>query len=160
MHKIKVAGYVKLAKLWNTNKNKALIYHNEYYKNKYSEINDFELINVYVDITGKKEIYKRPEMIKLLNDCINGKVDCIATQTKAYLAPNILEMCFLLLFLLDANIDIITEDEIYNINTLINEDNQKQELYNMAQKYVSINSYEYKSWNNKIYKAIEHINYN
>ena len=54
MTKYKVAGYVKLAKLWEKNKDKAILYHEEYYLNKFFDSNNFELIDVYIDITGKK----------------------------------------------------------------------------------------------------------
>ena len=35
---------------------------------------DKKLVGVYIDITGNKEIYKRPEMVHLLKDCKNGSI--------------------------------------------------------------------------------------
>lgn len=54
-----VAGYVKLAKLWEKNKKQALEYHREYYSEKYLKIENYMLYDVYVDITGQKQIYKK-----------------------------------------------------------------------------------------------------
>ena len=95
----RVAGYVKLAKLWEKNKEAALSYHKRYYKEKCDKIPGWILQGVYVDITGQKLIYKRPQMLHLLKACRNGEVDCIAAQTKAYLAANSEEFCYLLKFL-------------------------------------------------------------
>ena len=58
----RVAGYVKLAKLWEKNKEAALSYHKRYYKEKCDKIPGWIFQGVYVDITGQKLIYKRPQM--------------------------------------------------------------------------------------------------
>ena len=65
---VSVAGYVKLAKLWEKNRDKAVEYHHKYYKDKYADDDSVELYDVYIDITGQKNIRKRPEMIRLLKD--------------------------------------------------------------------------------------------
>ena len=92
-----VAGYVKLAKLWERNRKQAIAYQNEYYRKIYTDNDSFTLVGVYVDITGRKEIKNRPEMIRLLTDCTNGQIDQIVVQTKGYLAANIREFCYLIL---------------------------------------------------------------
>ena len=108
-----VAGYVKLAKLWEKNKKQALEYHREYYSEKYLKIENYMLYDVYVDITGQKQIYKRPEMLRLLKDCAEGKVNCIASQTKAYLAANGQEFCYFLKLVWELNpeMEVITETQ-------------------------------------------------
>ena len=123
--KLRVAGYVKLEKLWERRRAQALEYHTKYYAKKYSDSTDFELVGVYIDITGRKEIKNRPEMLRLIHDCKEGRIDCIATQSRAYLAANTGEFCSLIRYLFDmaTPIHIITEDEAYNINTIINEMN-------------------------------------
>ena len=95
----RVAGYVKLAKLWEKRRDAALKLHNDYFRQKYENIPDFELVHVYVDITGQKTITKRQEMIQLLKLCVGSEVDIIDVPTKAYLAANMEEFCFLLHFL-------------------------------------------------------------
>jgi len=68
-HKYKVGGYVKLAKLWERSKDAAVAYHSSYYVEKFRDDADKRLVGVYIDITGNKEIYKRPEMVHLRSDC-------------------------------------------------------------------------------------------
>ena len=159
MSKYKVAGYVKLAKLWEKNKDKALIYHKKYYVDKFSDSPCFELADVYIDITGKKETFNRPEMIRLLSDIEQQNVNCIFTQTKGYIAANPKEFCYIikLLFEFNPNINIVTEDENYNINTFVNEDSQKEALIEMANHYVSLNLQDYNNWKDKIIQAINTI---
>ena len=98
--KYKVGGYVKLAKLWERSKDAAVAYHSSYYAEKFRDDADRRLVGVYIDITGNKEIYKRPEMVHLLKDCKNGSVNLIFSQTRAYIAANTCDFCFLLKYLL------------------------------------------------------------
>ena len=80
-HRYKVGGYVKLAKLWERSKDAAVAYHSSYYAEKFKTDSDKKLVGVYIDITGNKEIYKRPEMVHLLKDCKNGSINLIFSQT-------------------------------------------------------------------------------
>lgn len=162
MTKYKVAGYVKLAKLWEKNKDKALIYHRNYYEDKFCNSPCFEIVDVYIDITGKKEIFNRPEMIRLLSDIEQHKVNCMFTQTKGYIAANPKEFCYLikLMFEFNSDMNIVTEDVEYNMNTFVNEDSQKEELIQMANRYASLNPKDYNNWKAKIIKAIKMIRNN
>ena len=119
-----------------------------YYVRRYSDSDLFELVGVYVDITGQKEIRNRPEMLRLLQNCREGYIDCIATQTKAYLAANTGEFCKLIRYLFDMKvpIHILTEDGDYNINTLVNDDHQREELYRMAYRFTEIDPEDYRKW--------------
>ena len=92
----KVAGYVKLAKLWEKKEDSAIAYHKKYYAAKFDGIDGYTLVDVYIDITGKKEICKRLEMVRLIRDCQRGRINCIATQSRAYLAANTKEFCYLI----------------------------------------------------------------
>lgn len=47
----RVAGYVKLAKLWEKRRDAALKLHNDSFRQKYENTSGFELVHVYVDIT-------------------------------------------------------------------------------------------------------------
>lgn len=155
--KLRVAGYVKLAKLWERSRVQAIEYHNKYYAHKFADIENVELVDVYIDITGRKEIKNRPEMLRLIHDCKEGRVDCIATQTRAYLAANTGEFCSLIRYLFDmANpIHIITEDVEYNIDTITNDDHQREELYQMAYRFTEMNPDEYRKWIEGIFLGID-----
>ena len=118
--KYKVGGYVKLAKLWERSKDAAVAYHSSYYAEKFRDDADKRLIGVYIDITGNKEIYKRPEMVHLLKNCKNGVVNLVFSQTRAYLAANTCDFCFLLKYLFDLpmRVDIVTDDDDQRIDTI------------------------------------------
>ena len=139
-----------------------LNYHEEYYLNKFFDSNNFELIDVYIDITGKKEIFNRREMVRLLSDIELQKVNCIFTQTKGYLAANPREFCYLIKLMFEFNTDlhIVTEDKEYNINTFRNEDSQKEELLKLSNHYVGLNPKDYENWKQKIIKIINNVRNN
>lgn len=159
MDKIKVAGYAKLAKLWEKRRNEAIPYYHKYYEEKFADSDVYELADVYVDITGNKQIVKRFEMVRLLKECMEDKVGCIATQTKGYLAADTREFCYLFKFLCDigSGIHLITEDDNYNINTVINEDMQLQALLKMVENYIALNPSDYASWKESILTAINKL---
>lgn len=155
--KLRVAGYVKLAKLWERSRTQAIEYHTKYYARKFDGSDNFELVDMYIDITGRKEIKNRPEMLRLIHDCKEGRIDCIATQTRAYLAANTGEFCSLIryLFAMATPIHIVTEDQQYNIDTIINDDHQKEELYRMAYRFTEMNPDEYRKWIEGIFLGID-----
>jgi len=139
---------VKLAKLWERRRDAAVANQYRYYGEKFKDDDRFELADVYVDITGQKEIPNRPEMVRLLHDCMAGRIDVIATQTKAYLAANPADFCYLVKFLFDLEppIDLITEEEKYSIDTITNDDDQRGALSGMVNKFVSMTQSEYANW--------------
>ena len=148
IEKKRVAAYVKLAKLWERSREKAVAHQLEYYTEKFKDSEVYELVAVYIDITGQKDIPNRPEMVHLLHDCMEGQIDVIATQTKAYLAANAADFCYLVKFLfdLDPPIHIVTEEEKYRINTITNDEDQREALYGMANKFASMTQNEYANW--------------
>lgn len=154
--KKRVAGYVKLARSWEKRREAAISYHDRYYSGKYADPDGSELAGVYVDITGNKKIRSRPEMMRLLKDCRDGKIDCIATQTKGYLAADTREFCYLFRLLREFNggIDLVTEDEAYNIDTIQNAENQLQELVRMTEKYISLDPADFDGWKSRIMEGI------
>ena len=156
MNAMRYAGYVKLAKLWERSRDSAITYHRNYYADLVQSMPDATLADVYIDITGQKEIRNRKEMIRLLKDCRDRKVDCILTQTKAYLAANSREFCYLFRYLSDIpnRVDIVTEDEQYHINTIHNSDNQKEALLEMANSYIQFHPDDYIKWKQNIDNAI------
>ena len=98
-------------------------------------------------------------MVRLLRDCMEGRIDIIATQTKAYLAANAAEFCYLVKFLFDleTRIDIITEEEKYKIDTLIDKDGQREALYAMADQFVSMTERVYADWLEKLLQSMDKL---
>ena len=154
-----VAGYVKLAKLWERNREEAVELHYAYFEERCRTEADTKLVDVYIDITGNKHLYKRKEMVRLLRDCQHGKIDLIWSQTRAYLAPNSEEMCFLMKYLFDMpfRIDILTDDNDRRMDTISNAENQRESLIKMAESYVNLETKEYESWCNNITKAMKEL---
>ena len=150
---------MKLAKLWERRRDVALKYHNDYFAEKYEDAPGYALQGVYIDITGNKEIRKRRAMLRLLRACRQGTVNCISTQTSAYLAANSLEFNYLLhfLFSLRNRIDIVTEDDNYHIDTIRDEDGQREALRKMAADFVSIDPAEYQKWEGEVLQAINDL---
>lgn len=155
--KYNVAGYVKLAKLWEKRRDEALMYHRQYYTEKYRNSEQFQLVDVFVDITGEKRIAKRKAMLRLIRQCMDGTVDCVAAQTKAYLSADTREFCYLIKLFsgLKQGIELVTEDTDYHIDTIINTENQKEALLEMAEKYIALNPGDYAKWLKTISEAIE-----
>ncbi len=156
---IRVAGYVKLAKLWERARDQAIPLHKKYYAEKYQNNTQMELVDVYIDITGQKQMFKRPEMLRLIRDCELGKIDLIAAQTKGYLAANSQELCYLMKYLasLPNQIDIITEDTNYRINTMRNVDHQREALLQMAEDYIAMDKHAFDVWQEKIRLGISKL---
>ena len=154
---VNVAGYAKLAKMWERSREDALSFQRSYYRDKFANNPEFRLVDVYVDITGSKNISKRPEMLRLLKDCMSGKIDLICVQTRGYLAANMKEFCYLVRFLFDLErrIDVATEDDNNNINTILNKDDQRRELREAAGKYSNLNPADYAVWKNEILEAVK-----
>lgn len=122
--KYRVGGYVKRAKLNLRNGKDVRAFHKLYYEDKFSGIDDCELVDVYIDITGNKEIAKRPEMIRLMRDCADGKINLIATETKAYLAANVLPTVDMLLMVFFNDGDV----KEFNVRALLDEHPEFAEL--------------------------------
>lgn len=155
--RIKVAGYVKLAKLWEKRREEAMRYHQRYYSDMFLNNGEFELMGVYVDITGSRQTAKRGEMVRLLKDCSDGKVQCIASQTRGYLAANTQEFCYLVKMLFDMGIHLITEDETYHIDTIRDTDGQKAALQKMAEDFIGLDPERYSAWREDILEEIRRI---
>jgi hypothetical protein len=49
-----------------------------------------------------------------------------------------------------SRIDLVTEDADYNINTIINAEQQREELLAAAKKYISVEPARYLEWVNKV----------
>ena len=133
--KYKVGGYVKLAKLWERSKDAVVAYHSSYYAEKFR---DFLLCSLCTPL----------QMVHLLKDCKKGAVNLIFSQTRAYLAANTCDFCFLLKYLFDLpmRVDIVTDDDDQRIDTILDVENQRQNLKELAEKYTSIRRKDYLEW--------------
>ena len=155
---LRVGGYVKLAKLWEKNRASAVELHLAYFEERCGSDESLQLKDVYIDITGNKHVYKREQMVALLKSCMDQEIDVIITPSRAYLAPNSQEFCYLLKFLFDLPrpIDIVSDDDDYRIDTILNVENQKENLRAMAEKFIRLDPGEYEDWKKRLLAAMEH----
>ena len=155
----KIGGYVKRAKLNLRNEKDIRAFHRGIFDRRFGGLEDCELVDVYIDITGSKEICKRPEMLRLMRDCAEGKVNLVFAETKGYLAANTKEFCYWLHFIfnLDSPVEIITDDEQFNINTILNVDHQREALIKMAEDYIYLNPPDHQKWLSGVLTAIANL---
>lgn len=90
----RIGGYVKRAKLNLRNEREIRAFHRNAIERRFGDFEDGTLVDVYIDITGYKETAKRPEMLRLMRDCADGKVNLIFAETKGYLTANTREFCY------------------------------------------------------------------
>lgn len=155
----KVGCYVKRAKLNLRNGDDVKAYHRIFFEKRFYELSDCILVDVYIDITGRKEISKRPEMLRLLRDCAAGKVNLIVSETKGYLAANMKEFCYWMnyVFSLGNRVDIICDDAKFPINTILNVEQQREALIKMAEDYIYLNPPEHQRWVREVVSAIANL---
>ncbi len=152
----RIGGYVKRAKLNLRNREDVVAFHRGIIERRFGSFEDGVLVDVYIDITGHKETYKRPEMLRLMRDCADGKVNLIFSETRGYLAANTKELCYWLHFIFNADqrVDILTDDDQFNINTILNADNQREALKKMADDYIYLNPPDHQKWLSNVITAI------
>ena len=155
----KIGGYVKRAKLNLRNEGDIRAFHRGIFEQRFGGFEDGNLVDVYIDITGHKETCKRPAMLRLMRDCAEGKVNLVFAETKGYLAANTREFCYWLHFMFNLNdrVDIITDDDQFNINTIMNEERQREALIKMAEDYIYLNPPDYQKWLSGVVSAIANL---
>lgn len=155
----RVGGYVKRAKLNLRNGAEVKAFHHETMEERFSGFADCVFVDTYIDITGYKETSRRPEMLRLMRDCAEGEINLVFAETKGYLAANTREFCYWLHFIfnLDQRVDLVTDDDQFNINTIINEDGQREALEKMAEDYIYLNPPDYQKWLSGVITAIARL---
>lgn len=88
-----------------------------FYKNKINAEPSYELVDIYADegITGTST-EKREDFMRLMNDCLNGKVDLIITKSITRFARNTLDSISWIRKLKEIGVDIFFELE--NLHSL------------------------------------------
>lgn len=88
-----------------------------YYKEMISQRSDWVLADIYADeaITGT-QVKKRDDFQRLINDCLNGKIDLVITKSISRFARNTVDTLKYVRKLKERNVAVFFEKE--NINTL------------------------------------------
>lgn len=115
LKKIKVAAYCRVSTDSDAQL-ESLEAQKTHYENYITSRDDWEFAGLYYDegITGTKKD-KRPELLRLINDCKAGKVDFIVTKSISRFSRNTTDCLELVRKLLTLHIPIFFEKE--NINT-------------------------------------------
>ncbi|SDI98405.1 recombinase family protein [Natribacillus halophilus] len=89
----------------------------QHYTDMVDQRSDWTLVDIYADeaITGTQTV-KREDFQRLINDCIDGKIDMIITKSISRFARNTLDTLKHVRQLKEKNIAVLFEDE--NINTM------------------------------------------
>ena len=89
----------------------------QYYKDKISENKDWEFVDIYADeaVTGTKASV-RDGFQRMINDCMEGKIDIIMTKSISRFARNTVDTLHYVRKLKEKNVAVIFEEE--HINTL------------------------------------------
>lgn len=88
-----------------------------YYTDLVNKREDWILVDIYADeaITGT-QVTKREHFQRMINDCINGKIDTVITKSISRFARNTLDTLKYVRMLKEKNVAVFFEDE--NINTM------------------------------------------
>jgi len=88
-----------------------------YYTDLVQKRSDWILVDIYADeaITGT-QVTKRESFQRMINDCLDGKIDMVITKSISRFARNTLDTLKYVRMLKERNIAVFFEDE--NINTL------------------------------------------
>lgn len=89
----------------------------KYYQDKISENRDWVMVGIYADeaITGTK-VDKREQFQKMIQDCMDGKIDVIMTKSVSRFSRNTVDILQYVRLLKEKGIAVIFEKE--NINTM------------------------------------------
>lgn len=95
-------------------------------------------------------------MLRLMRDCADGRINLIYAETRGYLAANTRELCYWLHFIFNLNdrVDILTDDEQFQFNTILNEEHQREALIKMAEDYIYLNPPDHQKWLSGVISAI------
>lgn len=88
-----------------------------YYTDLVQKRSDWSLVDIYADeaVTGT-QVTKRENFQRMINDCMDGKIDMVITKSISRFARNTLDTLKYVRMLKERNIAVFFEDE--NINTL------------------------------------------
>ena len=88
----------------------------EYYRQMVSHHIDWVLVDIYADIHSGKNSSGRPEFQRMLNDCINNKIDLIITKSISRFGRNTADTLAVIHKLRLLNVDLFFEVENIRIS--------------------------------------------
>ena len=94
----------------------------QYYQEKISQSKEWILVGIYADegITGTKT-KKRDDFLRMINDCMNGKIDIILTKSISRFSRNLVDTIQYVRMLKSKGVTVIFEKENINTSTMESE---------------------------------------
>jgi len=153
--KLRVAAYARVS----TDSDEQLISlkaQREHYETYIKSNPEWEFAGLYYDegISGTKK-EKRPELLRMIRDCENGKIDFIVTKSISRFARNTLDCLELVRNLMGIDVYIYFEKENLNTGDMESELMLSREVFSKAQKLIAEraksrnNSFAKKSYQNR-----------
>ena len=124
----------------------------ETFSGRFAEADESETVSYYLDICHQSDITQRPQMLRLLRDCVDGKVDLVVMDNPERVAENMKELIFLLYFLL--HLDRPPEIAILNCLSTGVSKSKKKSILRATEQIVSKQKVNYTHWKNRILRGM------
>ena len=124
----------------------------ETFSGRFAEADESETVSYYLDICHQSDITQRPQMLRLLRNCMDGKVDLVVMDYPERVAENMMELIFLLYFLL--HLDRPPEIAILNCLSMGVSNSKKKSILRATEQIVSKQKVNYTHWKNRILRGM------
>ena len=124
----------------------------EAFRGRFTEAGETETASYYLDICHQSDISQRPQLVRLLRNCVDGKVDIVVMDYPQRVANNMMELIFLLYFLL--HLERPPEIAILNCLSTGVSKSKKKSIMRVTEQIVSEQKSDYTHWKNRILRGM------
>ena len=124
----------------------------EAFRGRFAEAGETETASYYLDICHQSDISQRPQLVRLLRNCVDGKVDIVVMDYPQRVANNMMELIFLLYFLL--HVEKPPEISILNCLSTGVSKSKKKSILRATEQIVSKQKEDYSHWKNRILRGM------
>ena len=120
----------------------------ETFSGRFAEADESETVSYYLDICHQSDITQRPQMLRLLRNCMDGKVDLVVMDYPERVAENMKELIFILYLEKPPEISILN-----CLSTGVSE-SKKKSILRATEQIVSKQKVNYTHWKNRILRGM------
>ena len=124
----------------------------EAFRGRFAEAGETETASYYLDICHQSDISQRPQLVRLLRNCVDGKVDLVVMDDPERVAASMNELFFLLYFLL--HLERPPEIAILNCLSTGVSKSKKKSIMRVTEQIVSEQKSDYTHWMNRILRGM------
>ena len=124
----------------------------EAFRGRFAEAGETETASYYLDICHQSDISQRPQLVRLLRNCVDGKVDIVVMDYTQRVAKNMMELIYLLYFLL--HVEKPPEISILNCLSTGVSESKKKSILRVTEQIVSKQKEDYTHWKNCILRGM------